>query len=277
MGRKPTVEFRGCVYHIIQRGNNREYIFRKQEDKKMLLEVFLKYRDIFGYRILGYVIMDNHYHVIMKTENEPVSKVMQRINTDFARSYNKTKKRSGHVYEKRYKGILVKDDSYLLSLLRYVHQNPVKANMCKVVSDYKWSSDLIYRRNYIDRIVSIDLILDMFSMDRKKALVEYARFMDEDDFESSEIFENINVIGDVNQSVAGESTEDGGRESLDEILKLVTVNEEDFRNIKCASRLRRFTSMKIRYIEESLNRNYKMGDIGKNIGISQSAVSRLLN
>ncbi len=277
MGRKPAVEFRGGVYHIVQRGNNREYIFKRRDDKKMLLDVFLKYKDVFGYKILGYAIMDNHYHVIMKTDMELIGSVMHRINTEFAKTYNRIKKRTGHVYEKRYKGILVKDDSYLLSLLRYVHQNPVKAKMCKSVADCQWSSDLVYRRNVGDGLVSIDFILDMFARDRKKALVEYARFMDEDDFESSELFEDAAVIGNVEPLKVSKTLEEVSRESMDEILKLVSVSEEDFKRIKSASRARRLTPLKIRYIEECLKRNYRMEDIGKNIGISQAAVSKMLN
>jgi REP element-mobilizing transposase RayT len=277
MGRKPAVEFRGGVYHIVQRGNNREYIFKRRDDKKMLLDVFLKYKDVFGYKILGYAIMDNHYHVIMKTDVELIGSVMHRINTEFAKTYNRIKKRTGHVYEKRYKGILVKDDSYLLSLLRYVHQNPVKVKMCKSVADYQWSSDLVYRRNVGDGLVSIDFILDMFARDRKKALVEYARVMDEDDFESSELFEDAAVIGNVEPLKVSKTLEEVSRESMDEILKLVSVSEEDFKRIKSASRARSLTPTKIRYIEECLKRNYRMEDIGKNIGISQAAVSKMLN
>ncbi|SHJ86231.1 REP element-mobilizing transposase RayT [Dethiosulfatibacter aminovorans DSM 17477] len=277
MGRKPAVEFRGGVYHIVQRGNNREYIFRKKEDKVMLLEVFLKYRDVYGYKILGYAIMDNHYHVIMKTDQVYISSVMHRINTEFAKTYNRIKKRTGHVYEKRYKGILVKDDSYLLSLLRYVHQNPVKARMCRTVSDYRWTSDSSYRRNKGDGLVSIDLILDMFAADRRRALAEYARFMDEDDFESSEMFEDTAVIGDIKPLKVEKTLQENSRESMDELLKLVTASEKDFTKIKSASRSRRLTPLKIRYIEECLKRNYRMEEIGKNIGISQAAVSKLLN
>jgi REP element-mobilizing transposase RayT len=264
------------VNKLLQRGNNRDYIFRKKDDKKLLLDLFEKYSEVFAYEILGYAIMDNHYHIVLRTRGEELSKAMHRINMDFAKTYNREKKRTGHVYEKRYKGILVKDDSYLLSLLRYVHQNPVKAKMCRRVADYKWSSDFLYRNNMGEGCVNIDFILDMFSKDRKKAIVEYFKFMDEETFERSEEFEDIKIIGEV---ISSEKVtfDDNPRESLDDILKSIIVEEADYKLIKKASRRRSLTALKIRYIEECLRRNYSMLDIGKNIGISQSAVSQLMN
>lgn len=276
MGRKPRVEFKGGVYHIVQRGNNREYIFRKKDDKKLLLDLFEKYSEVFFYEILGYAVMDNHYHVVLRTKGEVLSKAMHRINMDFAKTYNREKKRTGHVYEKRYKGILVKDDTYLLSLLRYVHQNPVKAKMCRRVGDYKWSSDFLYRNNKEEGCVNIDFILDMFSKDRKKAIVEYSKFMDEETFERSEEFEDIKIIGD-RVPFEKVSYDNKPKESLDDILRQITFDEADYKLIKKASRKRSLTGLKIRYIEECLRRNYSMEDIGNNIGISQSAVSQLMN
>ncbi len=276
VGRKPRVEFKGGVYHIVQRGNNREYIFKNKSNKKLLLDLFEKYIEVFNYEILGYVVMDNHYHIIIRTMGEALSKVMQRINTEFARTYNRENKRTGHVFEKRYKGILVKDDSYLLSLLRYVHQNPVKAKICRKVSEYKWSSDFLYRKNRVKGFVSIEFILNMFSKDRKRAILEYSKFMDVETFERSEDFEDIEIIGKVDL-LDKVSCPDNPKESLDEILKNITFNEKDFRLIKKASRKRSLTKLKIKYIEECLKKNYKMSDIGENIGISQSAISRLIN
>lgn len=276
MGRKARVEFIGGVYHIIQRGNNREYIFKNKRDKKLLLDLFEKYIEVFNYQILGYVVMDNHYHIILRTMGEGLSKVMQRINTEFARTYNRENKRTGHVFEKRYKGIPVKNDTYLLSLLRYVHQNPVKAKICKKVSEYNWSSDFLYRKNRVEGCVSIEFILNMFSSDRKKAILEYSRFMDVETFERSEDFEDIEIIGK-DDDVDKVFCTDNPKKSLDEILKNIVPKEDDFMSIKKASRRRNLTKLKIKYIEECLKENYRMSDIGENIGISQSAVSRLIN
>jgi REP element-mobilizing transposase RayT len=138
MGRRPRAEFKG-IFHVIKRGNNREYIFKAEEDK----EYFLTYLDHVNedgvFDLLGYVIMDNHYHLIIGTKAKSLDKIMQQANNAYSKNYNKRHKRTDHVFGGRYKAILVKDDAYLLSLLRYVHQNPVRAKMCKQVKDYRLS------------------------------------------------------------------------------------------------------------------------------------------
>jgi putative transposase len=274
MGRQPQLTFKGAIYHVVQRGNNKEYIFKKQTDKNRLLELLKSYRDILDYDCLGYVIMDNHYHVILRTNGMMISKVMHRINTEFAKAYNRQYKRSGHVFEKRYKGILVKDDKYLLSLLRYVHQNPLKAKMCQRICDYKWSSDVLYRYGQNNKGVQIELILDMFSNDRKKALVEYAKFMDADNDEKSEVFEDTQVIGDISNSYQ-EWEANTAQESMDDILKRLS-DEKEFTLIKQSSRKRALTLIKKKYVEACLKNNYTMIEIGANIGISQPAVTKLI-
>lgn len=90
----------------------------------------------------------------------------------------------------------MKDDNYLLSLLRYVHQNPVKANMCKKVSDYYWSSDSNYRKNLQGQLVDIEFVLNIFSLNRNAAINEYIKFMDVSELEESSSFEDIDSIGE---------------------------------------------------------------------------------
>jgi len=196
MGRRPRVEYRGAVYHVIQRGNNREYIFRKKQDKFFLLEDLKHYKAVLDFDLLGYVIMDNHYHVMVKTMDAPLKDIMHRINTRFSKQFNQRHKRTGHVFENRYKSLLVMEDAYLLSLLRYIHQNPVQAKICQKIQDYPWSSDRFYRRNEGDHLVDIDLILERFSVNRGHAVAAYARFMDEKARESEEIFESGDVVGE---------------------------------------------------------------------------------
>lgn len=150
MGRKSRFEYPGGIYHLIQRGNNREFIFEQKEDKEYLLELIKEYRETMGFKLYGYVIMGNHYHLIIRISETPLKDIMHRINNIFSRHYNRKNKRTGHVFENRYKGILVIDDRYLLSLLRYVHQNPVSANICKNIKDYHWSKYLKVARTFAD-------------------------------------------------------------------------------------------------------------------------------
>ncbi|QZY55562.1 REP-associated tyrosine transposase [Crassaminicella profunda] len=277
MGRKPRVECEGGVYHVIQRGNNKEYIFRKKEEKTYLLNMIEEYRDRMGFEIYAFVFMDNHYHVVMKTLKEPLHKIMHRINNRYSKYYNYKNGRTGHVFENRYKGILVKDDRYLLSLIRYVHQNPVRAKMCKRVKDYEWSSDLYYRNHTQNEIVDIDFVLDIFSENRKEAIKLYESFMDMEEKEERSFFEEGLSIGENQIKAKIMEPKSKDRKNLDEILYAVTQDKGIYEEIKKGSRKRKLSIYKKEYIQRSLAFNYKMKEIGENISISEAAVFKINN
>jgi len=196
LGRKPRIECKGGIYHVIQRGNNRLYIFEKEEDKIHLMKLVKDYKDIMGYEVYGFVVMDSHYHMVIRTLDAPLQNIMHRINNQYSKYYNRKNNRTGYVYENRYKGILVKDDKYLLSLIRYVHQNPVRAGICNKVRDYKWNSDVYYRQNIIGKIVNIDFILSLFSQNRSDAIRLYSNFMDDEEIKDKTFFEDKLYIGE---------------------------------------------------------------------------------
>lgn len=277
MGRKPRLEYPDGVYHIIQRGNNREYIFGNDHDKRFIIDLIKEYRDKFKFDLYGYVIMSNHYHLILKLSDVPLQDIMHRINNKYSRNFNKTYNRTGHVFENRYKGILVIDDKYLLSLLRYVHQNPVLAKMCKRVSDYPWSSDRLYRlNNKSNGIVNIDFILDIFTKDRVDAIKSYIDFMDENKKEDIGVFEDADVIGAVNTRVIDEYIKSDTK-SLDKILKDVTEDETLYNNIKEGSRKRNLSRYKKEFIDIATKSGYTMEEIGKSISISATAIFKIHN
>ena len=277
MGRRPRVEYRGAVYHVIQRGNNREYIFRKKQDKFFLLELLKHYKEVMDFDLLGYVIMDNHYHLMLKTVDAPLKDIMHRINTRFSKQFNQRNKRTGHVFENRYKSLLVMDDAYLLSLLRYIHQNPVQAKICQRIQDYPWSSDRFYRRNEGDHLVDIDLILERFSVNRAHAVAAYIRFMDETASESEEVFESGDVVGEpppkLDQRRKPKSEQ---RQSLEALLQEIAVTPENRNAILTGSRKRHLTDLKQQFIAAAALANYRLKEIGDFLEISESAVYQLL-
>ncbi|NLK65491.1 MAG: hypothetical protein GX289_10405 [Tissierellia bacterium] len=275
MGRKPRIEFNGALYHVIQRGNNKEYVFKNNADKKHLLGKLKEFKEMMDFEIYGYVLMDNHYHIVIRCRETIISNIMHRVNNDYGKYYNISYKRTGHVFQDRYKGLLVKDDKNLLSLLRYVHQNPVKANMCRKVTDYFWSSDSSYRKNLTGKLVDIDFVLNIFSLDRAEAINEYIKFMDSSKLEESKYFEEINIIGE--NTTSGRQT-DASRPTLDEILRGIANNEEDIvSSIKSGSRKRSLSGYKKLFVMKSLSENYTLKEIGNNIGISESAVCLIAN
>ncbi len=122
-----------------------------------------------NYKLYGYVLMDNHYHLALQVFGKKLQKIMHQINNKYSKYFNYKYKRVGHVFQGRYKAILVQDERYLLSLVRYMHQNPIKAGMCKTVEEYKWSSDIFYRAGK-KGFISTEVLLDMLSSDRKEAI-----------------------------------------------------------------------------------------------------------
>ena len=129
MSRKPRIHNEGALYHVIIRGNNREYIFKEELWKKQYLEIIMRYKQKYKFKLYAYVIMDNHAHLLIEVNHVPLSKVMQCIQQVFTQMFNREQKRTGHVFEQRYKSILCDKDEYLLMLIRYIHQNPLRAGL----------------------------------------------------------------------------------------------------------------------------------------------------
>jgi len=277
MGRKPRVEFQGAIYHVIKRGNNRDYIFRSREDKEEFLKCLETANEGDVFNLLGYVIMDNHYHLIIETKEMPLNKIMQKVNNSYSKNYNKRHNRTDHVFGGRYKSILVNDDKYLLTLLRYIHANPVRAKILHNMADYGWSSDQFYRNN-IKKQVHIDKILKMFSENRTVALVEYKNLMEQKEkiIKPKDFYEAGAVIGEEEQKSDNPLGSSQYNETLDEILRRVVTNEEAFQLIKSGSRQRFLSDDKISYVKAAVEQGYTFKEIGKNIAISAVAANKML-
>jgi REP element-mobilizing transposase RayT len=140
MPRNPRIHVPGGYYHVILRGNNRGDIFLTGQDRKRLEGRFEDGLKRYGGRIHAYCWMTNHIHLVLQVEEQPVGNIMRWVASGYARQFNKTNKRRGHLFERRHKAILVQADSYLLALVRYIHINPTKAGVVKSPEDYRWSS-----------------------------------------------------------------------------------------------------------------------------------------
>ncbi len=140
MGRPLRIEYPGALYHITSRGNEKRDIFLDDYDRRKFINILEDYNDRHGILIHCYVLMDNHYHLVLETPLGNLLKVMHGINSAYTGYFNRKHDRSGHLFQGRYKGILVDKDRYLIELSRYVHLNPVKAGKVDRPEKYKWSS-----------------------------------------------------------------------------------------------------------------------------------------
>ena len=128
------------IYHIMLRGINRQQIFEDEEDRQRLLQTLLNYKEQCGYKIYAYCLMGNHIHLLLQEGKEELPLVLKRIAGSYVYWYNWKYHRSGHLFQDRYKSEAVEDDAYFLMVLRYIHQNPVKAGICQMAEDYAYSS-----------------------------------------------------------------------------------------------------------------------------------------
>ncbi len=128
------------IYHVILRGINRQNIFEDDEDRLKLMETIAYYKGISNYELYGYCLMNNHVHLLIKETDESLSGVVKRFSSSYVYWYNKKYDRCGHLFQERFKSETVESDAYFLTVLRYIHQNPVKARMTKEPKAYLWSS-----------------------------------------------------------------------------------------------------------------------------------------
>lgn len=180
MGRPLRIEFPGALYHITSRGNERKNIFLDDSDRFRFFEFLKDYHDRYGILLHGFVLMDNHYHLILETPNGNLLKVMHGINGGYTGYFNRKYERSGHLFQGRYKGILVEKSTYLLQLSRYVHMNPVRAKIAKKPEQYRWSSYPAYiGKEKEHKWVEYSWILSTFGKGREAARRKYREYVEE--------------------------------------------------------------------------------------------------
>jgi len=140
MARPLRIEYSGAVYHVTSRGNEKKPIFKNDEDRRIFLDILTKVNRRFNWLCHAYVLMNNHYHIVIETPEGNLSKGMRQLNGIYTQTFNKRHKRTGHIFQGRYKAILIQKESHLLEVCRYVVLNPVRARATESLGKWKWSS-----------------------------------------------------------------------------------------------------------------------------------------
>lgn len=179
MARQLRIEFNNAFYHITSRGNLRDKIFYEDGDRERFLEILRRTKERYGYLLHAYALMDNHYHLLMETPKANISQIMQNINTSYTVYINKKYQRSGHLFQGRFKGIVVDKDEYLVTLSRYIHLNPLRAKIVQKPEDYQWTSYKAYNDKIgKNSLVDTDDTLSYFSSKKADALKKYRAFVE---------------------------------------------------------------------------------------------------
>jgi len=185
MVRPLRIEYPGAIYHVMSRGNAGDAIFKTRVDHEKFVECLAKAVEGYGIRIHTYCLIANHYHLLIEAPEPNLSRAIQWLNVSCAAYYNHKRDRRGHLFQGRFKSILVDADEYLKHLSRYIHLNPLRAKIIEKAVDYEWSSYPAFSgKAKALRWLSVGWLLAQFGGKRKIAQRRYQQFVETVDYQS---------------------------------------------------------------------------------------------
>ncbi len=178
MSRPLRIQYPGAWYHVMNRGQRGESIFKDKDDYFSFIDLLKDVVDVWNANIAAYCLMSNHYHLLIQTPDANLSRCMRHINGVYTQYFNRTHSIDGHLFRGRYKSILVESDSYLLELLRYIHRNPLEAGLVDRLDSYNWSS----HKGYLSFANKWDwlhknYVLNIFSGNKTESRKRYKEFV----------------------------------------------------------------------------------------------------
>jgi len=179
MARKPRIHIEGAFYHVMLRGNAGQNIFNSPAHFLAFEELIEEGVERFGHRIHAYCWMKNHVHLAIEAGQQPLSKVIQNVSFRYTRWFNKKENQSGHLFQGRFKAILIEEDQYLLELVRYIHLNPVRAGITKYPEEYLWNSHNTYIGLDQKWWLTRNSVLARFDAITSEAIKKYQQFITE--------------------------------------------------------------------------------------------------
>jgi putative transposase len=284
MVRQLRILFPGGVYHVTSRGNERKNIFRDEMDRKMLLKMVGVAKKKFGFKIFAFILMSNHYHFLFKCERTNLPLIMQYINTGYGVYFNRKYKRFGHLFQGRYKSILVEHGPDIKEVVRYIHLNPIRAGMIEKLTEYEWSSHWQYNGEREKGIVEPEHVLIYFSDDKKEAVEKYEAYM----AEGSRRDKDGDEIGPYGRYIIG--SDDFVRKIKlmvkNRKLSIEITNRKDLKKVYAASEITKATAGYFKISENDLITKKGRWNPGKRIliyllardgGMNNAGIAALLN
>ncbi len=180
MARKPRIHFPGAFYHCLLRGNGGQDIYFSDSDRTKFYLLLQQGVERYRHRIHAFCCMTNHIHLVIQVGEIPLSRIIQNLSFRYTRYINGNLGRIGHLFQGRYKALVIDADSYLLDLVRYVHLNPVRASLTDQPHLYLWSSHGCYLGERNISWLTTDFVLGQFSEDERKARTQYEQFIKKD-------------------------------------------------------------------------------------------------
>jgi REP element-mobilizing transposase RayT len=284
MARPLRITYPGAFYHVTSRGNERKAVFKSKRDREKFLEYLESATQRYDARIHTYCLMNTHYHLLLETPSGNLSQIMRHINGAYTTYFNVKRDRSGHLFQGRYKAILVDIDEYAKELSRYIHLNPVRAKMVVIPEEYDWSSYKFYigkqrSASWLYR----DFILGYFGKKVSGAQKRYQSFVNAlvaqeyssplDEVVSSTLLGSADFIAYIKRNFLLSKKTDKELPALKELVKKPSM-QDIFEEVELV-----FTNDKVlsRNVKMYLCQRYtgnKLKEIGLHFGIGESGVSQ---
>jgi len=278
MARPLRIEYPFAVYHITSRGNAREKIYQNDNDRILFLDILEHVVEKYNLICHAYCLMGNHYHLLIETPDANLSIGMRQLNGMYTQSFNRIHRRVGHVFQGRFKSIIVDKENYLLELCRYIVLNPLRAGIVKGISEYRWTSYLA-TCGMIEapKFLTTKWVLSQFGRQEDKAIKAYREFIKDGvgikSFEG-EIRGNI-ILGDENfiKKIKSKLEDMKGEEELPREQRMVGRPKiEDVFKGKMNKEIR---NDKIK--KAHIDYGYRLKEIGNYLGLHYATVSRIAN
>jgi len=250
MARLPRIDLAG-YHHVVNRGVEKRNIFLVNEDYEQFLKLLCQVSEQFEVTLHSYCLMSNHYHLLIETHQENLSKVMRAVNAQYAAYFNKKYKRVGHLWQGRFKSWFVTDEAYLYTLIKYIEFNPLKAKIVKKLSDHPYSS----YRTFSEIQKPIMCLRESIMLTQFSAIEDRVEFFES--WYDEDILKEIKKSSRLVVSSMGSNEPSLG--SLEKLFKMYSDKQE--RNEK---------------ILEAVEKGYSQHAISKVLGVSQGAVSHVI-
>jgi putative transposase len=284
MARPLRITYPGAFYHVTSRGNERKDIFKSKGDREKILEYFESATKRYNAVIHVFCLMDNHYHLLLETPSGNLPRIMQHIDGADTTYFNVKRGRSGHLFQGRYKAILVEIDEYAKELSRYVHLNPVRAKMVKTPEKYEWSSYQFYiGKKKSPEWLHRGFILGYFGNKDSIAQKEYRSFVSAmfdkkydnpiDEVVSSTILGSPGFIAFVKDKFISDKKPDKDLPALKELVDKVSL-KDIFAEVESVFGKQTFLGRNVKMFLCQRYTGEKLKDIGTYFGIGESGVSQ---
>ena len=197
MARPLRIDYPDTFYHILSRGNEKRPIYYEPEDYLKFLELLGKTAEKFHVKIHAYVLMENHYHLLIRTRQGNLSRAIQWLGVSYTGWFNRRHKRSGHLFQGRFKSFLIEDDRYFTAMCYYIHGNPVRAGIVEEVTAYPWSSGRAYaNKGAGPQWLTTETMLGMSRGSRKKFCLEQAAYLKRQESPLKELWHGLYMGGE---------------------------------------------------------------------------------